>query len=223
MTDEQKQEIFETIELPSLIKNKEVPSIIGQDNIPLFVRESNKILIHFYFYNILVKRNLFEDVLNFFKEDDNINEIIIFNNYAKKITFYLNKELVKGGLFIVPMRYDHEDEESSIDDKNLHYTVNAAKILKKNNHEINSEINELTMHFYTIIDQRNKVTYLPAFTSEKEMVKMYTSNKYRKCMASFEDLIDKATPYNGIVINPVTLNIIIGHNILDKIVWISIE
>ena len=52
----------------------------------------------------------------------------------------------------MPMRYDDEDEVSTINDDTMHYTVNAVEILKKNNTEINAEINERTMHFYTIID-----------------------------------------------------------------------
>lgn len=223
MTDRQKQELFETIELPTLIKNKKVPTIVGQNDTPLFIREPSRILIHFYFYNILVKRNLLEDIVNFFKEDSNINEIIIFDNGAKKITFYLNKESAKGGLFILPMRYDDEGEESTIDDNTMHYTVNAAKIIKVNNPGINTEINERTMHFYTIIDQRNKATYLPAFTVKEGTEKMYPANKYRYCTVSYDDLINKAIPYNGIVINPMSLGMILSHNILDGMAWINME
>lgn len=53
-----------------------------------------------------MKRNLFEDILGFFKGDKDINEVIIFDNGGKKISFYLKKEFAKGGLFVVPMRYD---------------------------------------------------------------------------------------------------------------------
>ena len=79
------------------------------------------------------------------------------------------------------------------------------------------------MHFYTLIDQNNNSTYLPAFTSKEEIEKMYVTNKYRYCMVSYDDLMEKVIPYHGIVLNPSSLSMIIGHNILDKIVWINLE
>lgn len=95
MTDEQKRELFETVELPSLIKNESVPIInfidpLTQTSRVMFRRGDREVLMHACVYNILHKRNLLSDVLRYFAKDTSVEQLVLFDD-EKRVPIKLNK------------------------------------------------------------------------------------------------------------------------------------
>lgn len=223
LTEEQKQEIFETVELPALIKNKAVPTIVGQNDKPLLARKPTRVWMHYYIFNILVKRNSLEDICKFFQEDSVLEDISIFDNSGNRIIFYMKRHCAKGGLFIVPMRYEDEDEDSEVTDGVMHYTLRACSLVHKNDPTADVKVTGRNMHFYTSVNQQTSKTYLPAFTSLEECQALYPPNKYRYCTASYDDLIERANQFSGIALNPLGLNMVLDHAVLKCLAWINLE
>ncbi|MCL2054183.1 MAG: hypothetical protein FWG90_07080 [Oscillospiraceae bacterium] len=76
--------IFETIQLPGMIKNGKVPSMTDQNNRMLFKRNSSTFEMHKYVYDILEKHRLLDEVTDYFANETDINEILISDDEGIK-------------------------------------------------------------------------------------------------------------------------------------------
>ena len=84
MTDEQTQKIFETIQLPALIKNEKVPTITfvnpaNQESQIVFTRHELNVEMHINVYNILKNNDNLDDILEHFSQKTKVETIIIFD------------------------------------------------------------------------------------------------------------------------------------------------
>lgn len=96
MTDEQKQELFETIELPTLIKNEKVPVITffnpaTNQQTEVFIRGEKEVKMHIQVYYILKKHNNLDGIINFFAKQTKVENIILFDE-NQTMNLGLNKD-----------------------------------------------------------------------------------------------------------------------------------
>lgn len=225
MEDEvrKRQEAFDNNELPKILDPK-TDIVKAPNNIPVFIREENRVCINNYVINTLDKKNMYTDALNSFFEDERVKEIRVFDVHGKNADIKVYNDSQKSGIFILPMRYDGEEDKEQINDDTIHYTVNAAK-LKSKNSESNEEVNipDKTMKFYTIVNSGNKKTYLPLFNDIDEVRKIFANNMFRFCAVTYDDIREKAESYDGIVIGPTTLSTIIPKEFINKIYDINMN
>lgn len=212
-----KQDKWETEELPTMLKDKEVPMIRDNNGMPLFGRNKDSVYMSKFIFDILSRRDLKKDILEFFINDPEMEGISLYDADFRRITLKVKENDKKTGLMIIPMRYDGEEVNEAIKDMEMHYTENAAKIIAEKGEVKADYTNEKTMHFYTISNKESKKVYLPIFSDENEAARIYPRDHFRYCMVSFADVLDKAKPYDGIVINPATMSFIIEDNLLSGI------
>ena len=93
----EKQLIFETIELPALIKNEKVPTLAsphkrGKERI-LFDRKGDVFEMHKEIYDILEKHALLNDIINYLAKETKYTSILLCDDKGPKFSVKLNKEL----------------------------------------------------------------------------------------------------------------------------------
>ena len=209
----EKKEEWESVELPKMIKDKNVPAIKDSNGTIIFARKDNSIMMSKFIFDILEKRNMKEEIMQFFFDDDSLENITLYDFDFRRITLKLKNDEENNGLFVMPMRYDNEKEGELVEDKTLHYTINAAEI--KNEKSVQAEAK--TMHFYTIENKDTKKIYIPLFSNEKEAEKIYARDKFRYCVVSYKDIEESVKPYDGLVINPASMSFILEKHLLNNI------
>ncbi|MDO5517377.1 MAG: SseB family protein [Clostridium sp.] len=210
-----KQEKFEAEELPKIF-DKDVKVVRTPNGMPVLMREESRVCISNYIINILVRKDMFDDAMNSFLDDNDVNVIKVYDIQTR------NADIIKDGsnktgIFIMPMRYEDENDQEEINDDTIHYSVNAAKIDTNKENQVEIKIADKQMNFYTIVNSGNKKTYLPLFNSADEVQKIFPKNKFRLCKVTYDDVKDKLEPYDGVVIGPTTLSTIIPKEFADKI------
>lgn len=211
-----KQEKFETEELPKIF-DKDVKTILAPNKTPIFMREDNKVCINNYIINTLIRKNMFDDVLKSFFDDDNLNKIKVFDVHGRDADIITKDGTSKTGTFIMPMRYDDENDKDEINDDSIHYSVNAAQVESAKGDDEGIKIIDKEMHFYTIVNSANNKAYLPLFNNSDEVQKIFPKNMFRLCKVTYDDIKEKAEPFDGIVIGPTTLSTIIPKEFVEKI------
>jgi len=212
-----KQEKFESEELPKIF-DKDVQVVRAPNGMPVFMREESRVCINNYIINTLVKKNMFDDAINAFFEDENINTIKVFDVQTRNADIVIDKKSKsKTGTFIMPMRYTDENDKEEVNDKTIHYTENSAKIENFGEGQQEVKISNKKMNFYTIMNSGNQKTYLPLFNSAEEVRKIFPENKFRLCKVTYEDVKQEMLPYDGVVIGPTTLSTIIPKELAFKI------
>ena len=95
MSNEQQQIIFETVQLPVLIRNEKVPSLTleGPDGseVVLFRRGPDSFEIHKYLYDILQKHGLWNETIDYFAAETAVKEILLSDDEGIKFTLGLKK------------------------------------------------------------------------------------------------------------------------------------
>lgn len=220
---QEKKDQWETVELPKMIKDKNVPMIKDTKQAPIFARNADSVLMSKFIFDILSERNLKQDIMEFFFNDEEMKTVYLYDIDLRRIALDIKDTENKNGLFIMPMRYDDEDENSEIDDTSMHYTEEAQKIKFRNDENAENQVSEKTMHFYTIENKNTHKNYIPLFSDEKEAEKVYSRKAYRYCMVSYKDVLKEAASYDGIVINPATMSYILEKNLLDNIYDIEVR
>ena len=218
---EKKQEEWETIELPRMLKDKNIPMIKDINGVPIFSRKEDSVLMSKFVFDILSERGMKNEIMEIFFNDSLIDTIYLYDFNCRHIALKIKNKDIKKGLFIIPMRYD--DENDNVRDKVIHYTEEAKKISFEIGKNENVHIGKRTMNFYTIENKDTNKTYIPLFSNESEIEKIYSREKFRYCMVSYKDVIDNAKVYDGIVINPATMSFIIEKDLLDGIFDIENE
>ena len=213
----EKQEKWETIELPKMLKDKTIPIIKDINNITLFARKGDSVLMSKFVFDILIKRELKAEIMNLFFNDEDIKNFTLYDRDFKRITLKLKDDETKSGIFILPMRYDDENDSNSIDDNIIHYTENAAVLYNRDNKNKKATVGNRTMHFYTIENRDTNKVYIPIFSNENEAEKIYARDKFRYCMVSYNEILKQAEKYDGIVINPASMSFIFENNLLKNI------
>ncbi|MGN0144044.1 MAG: SseB family protein [Clostridium sp.] len=214
---QEKKDEWETVELPKMIKDKSIPMIKDFKEAPIFARNQDSVLMSKFVFDILSERGLKKDIMEFFFNDEEIKTVYLYDFDFRRIALSIKDTEKKNGMFIMPMRYDDENEDSEINDTAIHYTEDAQKIKSRNDETAENQNSEKTMHFYTIENKNTHKTYLPLFSDEKEAEKVYSRKAYRYCMVSYKDVMDKVEPYDGVVINPSSMSYILEKNLLDNI------
>lgn len=210
----EKKEEWETVELPKMIKDKNVPAIKDSNGTIVFARKDNSVMMSKFIFDILEKRNMKEEIMQFFFDDESLENLTLYDFDFRRVTLKLkNEEEKSSGLFVMPMRYDDEKDGDPVEDNILHYTVNAVKI--KDDETVQADLR--TMHFYTIENKDTKKIYIPLFSNEKEAEKIYARDKFRYCLVSYEDIEESVKPYDGIVINPASMSFILEKHLLENI------
>ena len=212
-----KREQWETVDLPNMIKDKNVPMIKDLKGAPIFARKEDGVLMSKFVFDILAERGLKEEIMQTFFDDSSINTVYLFDFDFRRIALNVRDTESKKGLFVMPMRYDDENDEDPVNDNVLHYTQDAQKISEADGTDKNINTEEREMHFYTIKNKDTEKVYVPIFSDEREAEKIYSRRKYRYCMASYKDVIDNMSEYDGIVINPASMSFIVEKNLLDNI------
>ncbi|WP_294393087.1 SseB family protein [uncultured Clostridium sp.] len=209
----EKKEEWESVELPKMIKDKNVPAIKDSNGTIVFARKYDSVMVSKFIFEILEKRNMKKEIMQFFFNDDSLENLTLYDFDFRCVTLKLKKEQKNSGLFVMPMRYDDEKEGEAIEDQTLHHTVNAAKI--KEGESVQAETR--TMHFYTIENKDTKKRYIPLFSNEKEAEKIYARDKFCYCLVSYEDIQESVKPYDGIVINPASMSFILEKDLLVNV------
>lgn len=213
----EEQDKWEREELPKMLKDKNVPVIKDGKGTPLFARKGDSILMSRFIFDILEKRKMKDEIIQFFLDDESIENISLYDFDFKRVTLKLKNEEKKKGLFVVPMRYDDENDSEPIDDSCIHYTMDAADIYNEISKEADAYAGSRTMHFYTIENKDTKKTYIPLFSNEKEAEKIYARDKFRFCMVSYKDIMENVKKYDGAVINPASMSFILEKELLDNV------
>lgn len=211
------QEKWETEELPKMLKDKNVPVIKDSRGTPLFARKENSVLMSKFIFDILVKREMKDEIMQFFFDDESIENISLYDFDFRRVTLKLKDEGNKKGLFVMPMRYDDENDSEPVDDTSLHYTMDAADIYNESIKDAEAYAGSRTMHFYTIENKDTKKIYIPLFSNEKEAEKIYARDKFRYCMVSYRDIMKNVKKYDGAVINPASMSFILEKELLDNV------
>lgn len=213
----EKQDEWEKEILPKMLKDKNVPVIKDSNGTVLFARKDDSVLMSKFIFDILSKRDIKKEIMELFFEDSSMENISLYDFDFRRVTLKIKESENKQGLFIVPMRYDNEDDMKSIDDMTIHYTEDAIKMSSENENRKEYSVEKQTMHFYTIANKDTNKTYIPLFSDEKEAEKIYSRDKFRYCKASYKDIMDNVNEYDGIVINPASMSFIIEKNLLSSI------
>lgn len=213
----EKQDEWEKEILPKMLKDKNVPVIKDSNGTVLFARKDDSVLMSKFIFDILSNRDIKKEIMELFFEDSSMENISLYDFDFRRVTLKIKESESKQGLFIVPMRYDNENDMKSIDDMTIHYTEEAIKISCENENRKEYSVEKQTMHFYTIANKDTNKTYIPLFSDEKEAEKIYSRDKFRYCKASYKDIMDNVNEYDGIVINPASMSFIIEKNLLSSI------
>lgn len=218
-----KQEKFENEELPKIF-DKDINIVRAPNGMPIFMREQNRVCIDNYLLNLFDRKNMFNDVMNSLVNDDNVKEIKVFDIQGRNADIKIKDDGIKRGLFIMPMRFDDENDQDKIEDDVLHYSINAAKIYTEINNN-KGEVNQTSksMHFFTIVNSATKKNYVPLFNDIDEAKKIFSNDMFRYCMVTFEEVKEKAEKFDGIVIGPTTLSAIVPKEFLDNMIDININ
>ena len=216
-----KQEKFENEELPKIF-DKDVKIVRAPNGMPIFMREENRVCMNNYLINLFDRKNMFKDVMDSLINDDNVKEIKVFDVKGRNADIKIKDDGIKKGLYIMPMRYDDENDQDKVEDDIIHYTVNAAKIYTETN---NNEVNQTSksMHFFSIVNSVTNKNYLPLFENIDEAKKIFTNNMFRYCMVTFEEIKEKVEKFDGIVIGPTTLSAIVPKEFLDNMIDINMN
>lgn len=216
-----KQEKFENEELPKIF-DKDVKIVRAPNGMPIFMREENRVCMNNYLVNLCDRKNMFKDVMDSLINDDNVKEIKVFDVQGRNADIKIKDDGIKKGLFVMPMRYDDENDQDKVEDDIIHYTVNAAKIYTETN---NNEVNQTSksMHFFSIVNSVTNKNYLPLFENIGEAKKIFTNNMFRYCMVTFEEIKEKVEKFDGIVIGPTTLSAIVPKEFLDNMIDINMN
>lgn len=216
-----KQEKFENEELPKIF-DKDVKIVRAPNGMPIFMREENRVCMNNYLVNLCDRKNMFKDVMDSLINDDNVKEIKVFDVQGRNADIKIKDDGIKKGLFVMPMRYDDENDQDKVEDDIIHYTVNAAKIYTETN---NNEVNQTSksMHFFSIVNSVTNKNYLPLFENIGEAKKIFTNNMFRYCMVTFEEIKEKIEKFDGIVIGPTTLSAIVPKEFLDNMIDINMN
>lgn len=211
-----KQEKFEEEELPKIF-DKEVKVVNAPNGLPVFMREENRVCINNYIINTLVRKNMFDDAMNTFLEDNSVDVIKVFDVQTRNADIVIKEGSNNIGTFIMPMRYTDENINEDISDDSIYCSIDASKIKNINEEQQELKIAEREMNFYTIVNSGNQKTYLPLFNSPEEVRKIFPKNKFRLCKVTYEDIKEKLIPYDGVVIGPTTLSTMIPKELALKI------
>ena len=219
-----KQEKFENEELPKIF-DKDVKIVRAPNGMPIFMREENRVCMNNYLINLFDRKNMFKDVMDSLINDDNVKEIKVFDVKGRNADIKIKDDGIKKGLYIMPMRYDDENDQDKVEDDILHYTVNAAKIYAETNNKEGNEVNQTSksMHFFSIVNSVTNKNYLPLFENIDEAKKIFTNNMFRYCMVTFEEIKEKVEKFDGIVIGPTTLSAIVPKEFLDNMIDINMN
>lgn len=213
-----KQQKFEAEELPKIF-NKEISIVNAPNGLPVFMREENRICINNYLINVLVMKDMINDAMNSFIEDEHVDIIKVFDVQTREADIIVKENQDKTGIFIMPMKYTDEKDKEEINDDTIYYSVNAANI--ESNKEQDIKLCDKEINLYTIVNSGNKKTYLPLFNSVEEVHKIFPKNKFRLCKVTYDDIKEELNLYDGVVIGPTTLNAIIPKEIASKILDIN--
>lgn len=219
-----KQEKFENEELPKIF-DKDVKIVRAPNGMPIFMREENRVCMNNYLINLFDRKNMFKDVMDSLINDDNVKEIKVFDVKGRNADIKIKDDGIKKGLYIMPMRYDDENDQDKVEDDILHYTVNAAKIYAEANNKEGNEVNQTSksMHFFSIVNSVTNKNYLPLFENIDEAKKIFTNNMFRYCMVTFEEIKEKVEKFDGIVIGPTTLSAIVPKEFLNNMIDINMN
>lgn len=218
-----RQEAFDKNELPKILDSK-TDIVKAPNNMPVFIREEGRVCINNYVINSLDKKNMYIDALNSFFEDKRVKEIRIFDVHGKKADIKICDDGEKSGIFILPMRYDCENDNEPIKDETIHYSLKAAQLQgTKDGNNSGIVTADKTMHFFTIVNSNNNNNYLPIFNDVEEAKKIFSNNKFRFCAVTYDDILDNSQLNDGIVIGPTTLSTVIPKEFINKIYDISME
>ena len=219
-----KQEKFENEELPKIF-DKDVKIVRAPNGMPIFMREENRVCMNNYLVNLCDRKNMFKDVMDSLINDDNVKEIKVFDVKGRNADIKIKDDGIKKGLYIMPMRYDDENDQDKVEDDILHYTVNAAKIYAEANNKEGNEVNQTSksMHFFSIVNSVTNKNYLPLFENIDEAKKIFTNNMFRYCMVTFEEIKEKVEKFDGIVIGPTTLSAIVPKEFLNNMIDINMN
>ena len=219
-----KQEKFENEELPKIF-DKDVKIVRAPNGMPIFMREENRVCMNNYLVNLCDRKNMFKDVMDSLINDDNVKEIKVFDVKGRNADIKIKDDGIKKGLYIMPMRYDDENDQDKVEDDILHYTVNAAKIYAETNNKEGNEVNQTSksMHFFSIVNSVTNKNYLPLFENIDEAKKIFTNNMFRYCMVTFEEIKEKVEKFDGIVIGPTTLSAIVPKEFLNNMIDINMN
>lgn len=219
-----KQEKFENEELPKIF-DKDVKIVRAPNGMPIFMREENRVCMNNYLINLFDRKNMFKDVMDSLINDDNVKEIKVFDVKGRNADIKIKDDGIKKGLYIMPMRYDDENDQDKVEDDILHYTVNAAKIYAETNNKEGNEVNQTSksMHFFSIVNSVTNKNYLPLFENIDEAKKIFTNNMFRYCMVTFEEIKEKVEKFDGIVIGPTTLSAIVPKEFLNNMIDINMN
>ena len=219
-----KQEKFENEELPKIF-DKDVKIVRAPNGMPIFMREENRVCMNNYLINLFDRKNMFKDVMDSLINDDNVKEIKVFDVKGRNADIKIKDDGIKKGLYIMPMRYDDENDQDKVEDDILHYTVNAAKIYAETNNKEGNEVNQTSksMHFFSIVNSVTNKNYLPLFENIGEAKKIFTNNMFRYCMVTFEEIKEKVEKFDGIVIGPTTLSAIVPKEFLNNMIDINMN
>ena len=219
-----KQEKFENEELPKIF-DKDVKIVRAPNGMPIFMREENRVCMNNYLINLFDRKNMFKDVMDSLINDDNVKEIKVFDVKGRNADIKIKDDGIKKGLYIMPMRYDDENDQDKVEDDILHYTVNAAKIYAETNNKEGNEVNQTSksMHFFSIVNSVTNKNYLPLFENIDEAKKIFTNNMFRYCMVTFEEIKEKVEKFDGIVIGPTTLSAIVPKEFLINMIDINMN
>ena len=219
-----KQEKFENEELPKIF-DKDVKIVRAPNGMPIFMREENRVCMNNYLINLFDRKNMFKDVMDSLINDDNVKEIKVFDVKGRNADIKIKDDGIKKGLYIMPMRYDDENDQDKVEDDILHYTVNAAKIYAETNNKEGNEVNQTSksMHFFSIVNSVTNKNYLPLFENIDEAKKIFTNNMFRYCMVTFEEIKEKIEKFDGIVIGPTTLSAIVPKEFLNNMIDINMN
>ena len=219
-----KQEKFENEELPKIF-DKDVKIVRAPNGMPIFMREENRVCMNNYLINLFDRKNMFKDVMDSLINDDNVKEIKVFDVKGRNADIKIKDDGIKKGLYIMPMRYDDENDQDKVEDDILHYTVNAAKIYAEANNKEGNEVNQTSksMHFFSIVNSVTNKNYLPLFENIGEAKKIFTNNMFRYCMVTFEEIKEKVEKFDGIVIGPTTLSAIVPKEFLNNMIDINMN
>ena len=178
-----------------------------------------------YLINLFDRKNMFKDVMDSLINDDNVKEIKVFDVKGRNADIKIKDDGIKKGLYIMPMRYDDENDQDKVEDDILHYTVNAAKIYAETNNKEGNEVNQTSksMHFFSIVNSVTNKNYLPLFENIDEAKKIFTNNMFRYCMVTFEEIKEKVEKFDGIVIGPTTLSAIVPKEFLNNMIDINMN
>lgn len=218
-----KLKINETVkndmQLVDFMKNERVPSAKDSNNKIIFVKdyENRRVVLDLAYYEMLAESNQLNEYIDYLKGDKRVDYITLFwseNNNIIMVNVFIKEQKI----YYVPMNY-YDDNSGDINDESIHYSEKALEI--KNNTAKEAAINVSegrNMRFVSVKNPQNKSEFLPLFKSPQELRKIFKKEKYRICMITYEEAVQFAKEFSGLVFRPTVESLIIEN---DKALYFS--